>query len=144
MYEQEEQRIVEGYEIVQAIRIGDKEVVFGVNEKAEMPYFCSFYTSNTIFESYEESMISDDYVELMELFADRVKTQCVIVREEQAKVTVPRVRITAQMCSPVSEDMTGKVMAVRAESVFCQVLFPEKSVKIPCFHQGIFPAFGGH
>lgn len=115
MHEQEEQRIVEGYEIVQAIRIGDKEVVFGVNEKAEMPYFCSFYTSNTIFESYEESMVSDDYVELMELFADRVKAQCVKVREEQAKVTVPRVRITAQMCSPVSEDMTGKVMAVRAE-----------------------------
>ena len=90
MHEQEEKRIVEGYEIVQAVRIGDNEVVFGVNEKAEMPYFCSFYTSNTIFESYEESMISDDYVELMELFADRVKAQCVKVREEQAKVTVPR------------------------------------------------------
>lgn len=29
-------------------------------------------------------------------------------------------------------------------NVFCQALFPEKSVKIPCFHQGIFPAFGGH
>ncbi len=28
-------------------------------------------------------------------------------------------------------------------SVFCQALFPEKSVKIPCFYQGIFPAFGG-
>ena len=29
-------------------------------------------------------------------------------------------------------------------NVFCQVLFPEKSVEIPCFHQGIFPAFGGY
>ncbi len=29
-------------------------------------------------------------------------------------------------------------------AVFCQALFPEKSVRIPCFHQGIFPAFGGH
>ena len=28
--------------------------------------------------------------------------------------------------------------------VFCQVLFPEKSVKIPFFQQGIFPAFSGH
>lgn len=27
--------------------------------------------------------------------------------------------------------------------VFCQALFPKKSVRIPCFHQGIFPAFGG-
>ena len=29
-------------------------------------------------------------------------------------------------------------------SVFCQVLFPEKSVGIPFFQQGIFPAFSGH
>ena len=29
-------------------------------------------------------------------------------------------------------------------SVFCQVLFPEKSVEIPCFRQGIFPTSGGH
>ena len=28
--------------------------------------------------------------------------------------------------------------------VFCQALFPEKSVEIPCFHQGIFHAFGGY
>lgn len=30
------------------------------------------------------------------------------------------------------------------ETVFCQVLFPEKSVGIPFFQQGIFPAFSGH
>lgn len=29
------------------------------------------------------------------------------------------------------------------EGVFCQALFPEKSVRIPCFRQGNFPAFGG-
>lgn len=31
-----------------------------------------------------------------------------------------------------------------AHIVFCQVLFPEKSVGIPFFQQGIFPAFSGH
>ena len=30
------------------------------------------------------------------------------------------------------------------QCVFCQVLFPEKSVGIPFFQQGIFPAFSGH
>ena len=30
------------------------------------------------------------------------------------------------------------------QPVFCQVLFPEKSVGIPFFQQGIFPAFSGH
>ena len=67
MQDKEEKRMVEGYEITQGIRIGDKEVVFGVNEKAEMPYFCSFYSSNTLLESYDDSMIGDDYVEMMEI-----------------------------------------------------------------------------
>lgn len=122
MQDKEEKRVVEGYEITQGIRIGDKEVVFGVNEKADMPYFCSFYSSNRILESYEDSMIGDDYVELMELFADRIKAQCIRVREEQERVTVPREKITTDMCHSLSQckDMTGKVMAVRAE-----VLRPE-------------------
>lgn len=119
MGHKEEKRMVEGYEITQGIRIGDKEVVFGVNEKADMPYFCSFYSSNSILESYEDSMIGDDYVEILELFADRIKAQCSKVREEQERVTVPREKITADMCHALSlcRDMTGKVMAVRAEAL---------------------------
>ena len=31
-----------------------------------------------------------------------------------------------------------------ANVVFCQALFPKKSVRIPFFQQGNFPAFGGH
>ena len=40
----------------------------------------------------------------------------------------------------------AKVPCVIADelTVFCQVLFPEKSVEIPFFQQGIFPAFSGH
>lgn len=38
----------------------------------------------------------------------------------------------------------GGEMFVNRKSVFCQVLFPKKSVGIPFFQQGIFPAFSGH
>ena len=43
-------------------------------------------------------------------------------------------------------ERTGQVSEedVVQVSVFCQVLFPEKSVGIPFFQQGIFPAFSGH
>ena len=117
--DKKEKWMVEGYEITQAVKIGDKEVVFGVNEKMDMPYLCSFYFSNSILESYEDSMIGDDYVELMELFADRIKAQCSKAREEQERVTVPREKITADMCRPISNwgDIVGKVMAIRAEAL---------------------------
>ena len=46
--------------------------------------------------------------------------------------------------------IVGAALAIAAvvmtggAAVFCQVLFPEKSVGIPFFQQGIFPAFSGH
>ncbi len=120
-------RRVEGYEITHGIPIGDKEVVLGVNEKAEMPYFCAFYTSNDIFGSYTDCMVADDYVEIIELFAERVKGQCVKIREEQAKVTVPREVITADMCLPLKNDdsIEGKVVAVRTDSIRPEYRFAE-------------------
>lgn len=33
---------------------------------------------------------------------------------------------------------------ITLSTVFCQALFPEKSVGIPFFHQGIFPVSSGH
>lgn len=114
-----EKRMVENYEITHGVPIGDKEVVFGVDEKNEMPYFCAFYTGNEIFGSYTDCMVADDYVEIVEMFAERIKEQCVKLREEQAKVTVPREVITADMCLPLKGDdsLVGKVAAVRADSI---------------------------
>lgn len=119
---QPEKRMAENYEITQSVRIGDKEVVMGVDETNAMPYFCAFYTSNELFASYSDGMIFDDYVEMVELFAERVSGQCGKVREERERITVPREPVTAQMCRHVSPDasMVGKVMALRAD-----VLRPE-------------------
>lgn len=45
--------------------------------------------------------------------------------------------------SKLKESNRVKIITAFA-NVFCQVLFPEKSVGIPFFQQGIFPAFSGH
>lgn len=119
MSDETEKRMAENYEVMQGIRIGDKEVVFGVDEKAELPYFCAFYEENGMFESYQKGMVGDDYIEMVELFADRVKEQCEKVRGEQEAVTVPRVKITTDMCKPMCQcgDIVGKVMAVKPEAL---------------------------
>ncbi len=119
MSDETEKRMAGNYKITQGIPIGDKEVVLGMDEKAEMPYFCAFYTSNELFSSYTDCMVADDYVEIVEMFAERVKAQCEKIREEQAKVTVPRKVITADMCLPLKNDdsLEGKVAAVRTDSI---------------------------
>ena len=37
--ENEEKRMISSYEVTQSIHIGRKEVVFGVDEKAEYPFW---------------------------------------------------------------------------------------------------------
>lgn len=117
-----EKRKAGNYEITQGIWIGGQEVVFGVDETNDMPYFCAFYTSNDLIASYYDGMVGDDYVEMVELFIERVKEQCIKVREECEKVTVPREKMTKEMCLPFcgNTDLRGKVAVVKAE-----VLRPE-------------------
>ncbi len=117
--EENQRRMAENYEITQAVQIGDKEVVFGVDEKAEMPYFCGFFSANEIFGAYTDCMVGGDYVEMVELFSERIRKQCGKVRDEQAKVTVPRQTITEDMCIPIRQcgDIVGKIMAVRADAL---------------------------
>ena len=50
----QEKRTAENYEITQAVRIGGKEVVFGVDETNVEPYFCAFYTANELFYEYSD------------------------------------------------------------------------------------------
>ena len=44
MESQPEKRMAENYEITQAVYIGDKEEVMGMDETKAMPYFCAFYS----------------------------------------------------------------------------------------------------
>lgn len=119
MESQPEKRMADNYEITQAVPIGDKEVVMGVDETNAMPYFCAFYSENGICGSYNDCIVSDDYVETVELFAERVKEQCEKVREEREKITVPGEPITADMCLPLAYDtsLVGKVAAIRKNAL---------------------------
>lgn len=119
MENQSEKRMADSYEITQAVYIGDKEVVMGVDKTNAMPYFCAFCSRNDIFESYSDGIISDDYVEIVELFAGRVREQCGKVRDEQEKITVPREPVTEDMCLPLAYDasLVGKVAAIREDAL---------------------------
>lgn len=123
MNDEQEKRMAENYEITHAIRIGDKEVVFGVDKSAEKPYFCAFYEKEYLIiytrERYVDCITSNNYVEAVEVFAQRVQEQCEKIRGEWEKVTVPRDKITAAMCFPndYSKSMVGTVVAVKLEAL---------------------------
>lgn len=72
-----EKRMAGNYEITQALRIGDREVVFGIDPASDKPYFCALYQK--IFEIiqfrewYEKCFASDNFVEVAEQFAAYVQ-----------------------------------------------------------------------
>lgn len=123
MSKETEKRMAENYEIIHSLRIGDREVVLGVDEQSEQPYFCAFYRIETILcyikEWYEDCVFKSDYIEIMELFAQRVQEQCAKVREQWAQITVPREPVTADMCYPhdYGQRLVGKVVAIKTTSL---------------------------
>ena len=119
----EEKRMAENYEIIATFPIGDKEVVFGRDLNCDKPYFCGLYSKENIIcytrERYEDCFVSDNYIDIMELFAERIKKQCQQVREMWAEVMVPHEPITPEMCykNDYKVSIKGKIVAIK-QSVF--------------------------
>ncbi len=119
-------RMAGDYEITQSVRVGNKEVVYGVNLELEKPYFCALYEKVFLLafwkERYEKCVVSEDYLYITELFAERIKAQCEQVRTELAAVAVSTEPITADMCYPndYCKSIENKVVAIKAS-----VFYPE-------------------
>ena len=111
-----EKRMIGNYEVLQAIHIGDNEVLFCEDSAAECRYMCCYCTRNEILEQTFDGKGSDDYLEIMQLFCERVQGQIVQAREQH----IPDMGvISADMCYPNDrgESIDGKVVVMRADSL---------------------------
>ena len=107
--ENEEKRMISSYEVTQSIHIGRKEVVFGVDEKAEYPFLvchCT-YDNPLSAEWVTDAVGSDDYLEAMQIFTERV--------QEQFKFDMKL--FTIDDCIPDNRggSIVGKVVVINAE-----------------------------
>ena len=117
-----EKRMAGDYEIIQAVQIGDREVVLGENPQDEtgMKYMCAFCRQNALFAEYSEVMASDDFPEIVELFGQRIAEQA---QKTHIELNKPRIQgiddrpITAEGCIPISheDDLHGKIIVIKPE-----------------------------
>lgn len=114
---EQEKRMAGDYEIIHAVHVGAREVVVGVNARQE--YLCGFCTQNDILCSYAENVLSDDYLEIMTVFAQRLEQQIQAAKAERKTIHVPVAPITAEQCFPLDEsvNLSGKVVAVKVSSL---------------------------
>lgn len=117
--ENEEKRMLGDYEVRQSIHIGKKEVVFGVNEADKYPFMVCFCTYDNPFSLAwaTEAVGTDDYLEAMQIFTDRVQAQIEVVKEEQSRFDFDMTQFTKDDCIPDNrnESIVGKVVVINTE-----------------------------
>ena len=111
--------MVGSYEVEQSIFIGKKEVLFGVSQKEEYPFMVCYCDYNNPFSApwYTEAVGTDDYLEAMELFIQRVHSQIEQTKSELSKFAFDNTVFTKEHCIPDkrSSSIVGKVVVINAE-----------------------------
>ncbi len=113
----DEKRMIDKFEIIHSLQIGAREVVVGVSPEQE--FMCCFCGQDGIHEYYTEAMASDDYLEIMELYTDRLKGQVAALQAQRKTLHIPLDMLGQEQCFPLldSDDITGKVVAVKPGSL---------------------------
>lgn len=122
MSDEMSKRMAGEYEIIQAVHIGDREVVLGENpQNADgLKYMCAFCTQNALFAQYENVMGSDDFAEMVQMFGERIAEQAQKTRQELSKPKIQGIDntpITAAGCRPLSadDDLHDKIVVIKPE-----------------------------
>ena len=118
----DEKRMAGDYEIIQAIQIGDREIVIGENQTDTkgQRYMTAVGERNDLFVAYSDVLVSDDYPEIVGYFGQRITEQAKKIRDELFK---PRFQgiditpITANNCTVIThdDDLNGKVIVIKPD-----------------------------
>ena len=133
----EENRRAGDYTIIQALHIGDREIVIGENPENQdgQKYMCAFCTANELFARYDEVLVSDIYPEIVKIFGERVAEQAEKTRIElnAPKIQgIPNAPLTAKDCTPVShdDDLNNKAVVIKPEVLRREYRMATRQIKL--------------
>lgn len=114
---------VSGYTILQSIHLDDVGLVMGENLEADFRYICGEYINNGLIEGITSCMVSNDYLELLDLYEQRVRTQLDKVMANRTGFGP----ITSEMYEPIkaSDSIKGKVVIINGNNLYRECQTPE-------------------
>lgn len=115
-------RMAGDYEIIQAIHIGDREIVLGEKPQSESgdKYMCAFCQQNELFAAYSEVMCSDNYAEMVKMFGERVTEQA-----EKTRVAMNKPKIQGIDDHPLTASDCTVRFRIRASGKWADRLEPD-------------------
>jgi len=110
------------FDITNEVRFGGKTLVLGFNpnENAKLPYMTCFKETNLVHDVvFTDVFVSDDYLEVMDMFSERLRNAVRHVRGARNKRNVPFSTLTAAHCLPdeLRENLTGKLIVIAPSSL---------------------------
>ena len=118
----DEKRKIGDWEVLQGIHVGDKEVVLLYDpHNAETTYaVCYYQTTFGLVGSATEGVGSNDYLEMMEVFLQRVQGQIAQVRADRTNSNEPQEVLGKEHCLPsdgTEPDLHGRVAVIKPETL---------------------------
>lgn len=111
-----EKRMFGDYTVLCSVNVGVKEIIIASNEQSTngKRFMCGFVERNDIFELCKECMVSDDYIEIAQIFGSRVANEAELFKEQVKNLDIPITVITEADCIPdhYSKDINGKIIAI--------------------------------
>lgn len=112
----EKPRMLGNYTIEQNIYIGDKEVIFGTDHQEAYPFMVCYCDYNNPLSAPwpSDAVASDDYLEAMSIFTDRVRDQIQRMQSERSRFQFDGTPFTKEDCIPDDRisNIIGKVVVI--------------------------------
>ena len=111
-----------GFEIAEELRFGGKTLILGFSdrENAKLPYMTCFKETNLLHEVvFTDAFLSNDYLEVMEVFSERLRNAVRRVKGARNKRNVPFSVLTAEHCLPDEprRNLAGKLVVITPSSL---------------------------
>ena len=108
------------YEVIQSLRLGGKVMLIGYNPNdQDGKYMTCYKESNFMGEFFTKAMASDDYMEIVKLFSERLQEQMEKVKQFRTERGVPLETLGAEHCRKrgEGENLAGKLIILRPSSL---------------------------
>lgn len=118
MADKETVRMAGDYEIMQSFRMGGATMLIGYNP-GDATYMTCYQDYDFLGnERFSEAIGSESYVEIMDVFLQRLREQTEKVRAFQAERAMPVTVLGREYCLPYSdESLEGKLVIIRPASL---------------------------
>ena len=112
-----ERRMIDNYEVRDSVWFDGREYILAEDKsgKSEMPYMTCVGTRNDFIASYNDVLISSDYMELFQVFADWLSEQAKMFSDERKLSEPDSPPLTSADCvaGGLEFDIEGKVIIIK-------------------------------